>query len=398
MADAMSDFAEMDKAPAAPQPKQEKARKSPDKPAETPPEKAEETPVEAPAKPAETPTEKQPEVRPVKAAELRTAYEGLKKRVKEEFEPELQRLRAKVQEVEGKTGEETKPLVEKMTALEKRNAELEKHIAFVDYTKSADFAKNHAEPYRRAWDEAIAEFRELTVSDAETGETRPANENDLLHLANLKLSDMDAQINAMFGHSAARVISHITNLKQLSAKQQRAIEQAKQNSDEWRKNQALEQQTRMAETSRNWEAINKGLEERFPKAYKPDEADADDVASHAKGFALANLMFLGAKGLDQKQIDALPSGFRETIKAGKDLNDMQRIQLHAIARLKIANHDRKVAALKKATTRIAELEKALAEYEKSEPRSTTSGKAAPAGASGKDWLETAQDEIQALDK
>lgn len=408
MADIESDFADMDAGKPPPEPTKKAApAKAPEKPASKepevkPPEKAEEKPEEkAPEKPAETPPE---EKRPTRMRELGEAYDNLKKRIREEYEPQIQSLKAKVQEFETKKPDETGPVLAKLTALEKRNAELEQHIAYVDYAESTEFKSKYSEPYAQAWTDAVSEFRELTVrqqngQDEDGNPTyaeRPADENDLLSLANMKLSDMDKAANAMFGPSAARAINHVQNIRKLSAAQNKALAEAKTKSAEWKSTRQLQAKSSADAMAKTWLDINKSLEEKFPKAFKVEEGDAEDKASHTKGFALADLMFVGAGELTPEQIEALPSNFRETVKAKKPLTDAQRVQLHALARLKMANHDRKVAALKKAQSRIAELEKALAEYEQSEPGAGKTGGAKKI--SDKPWDEQIADEIKALDK
>lgn len=408
MADIIGDLGAMDEGKPAPSiPRDDKGKfvKSTDKPkpAEKPVETPVDKPTEAPAdKPVETP---QAEVKPVKAAELRTAYEGLKKRVREELEPEVQKLRAKVKEFETQSPEAASPLLDKIKALEGRNSQLEQHMAYVDYTQSRDFLTKYQEPYRQAWQDAVTEFRELTVRE-QTGEdemgepvfkTRPADENDLLRLANMKLSEMDEAATKMFGASAARAINHIQNVKKLSGAQARAVEEARTKAKEFQTQRAAEFQQRAKQLADTWQDINKSLQEKFPKAFAPEEGNAEDKTSHTKGFALADLLFLGPEALTPEQLDALPKGFQDTLRAKKPLSETQRVQLHALARLKMANHDRQIVRLKAAQLRIKELEKELAEYEQSSPSAerAASGERAGRPLSPEEQIEQ---ELRALDK
>lgn len=409
MADIIGDLEQMDAGTPPPKPaeKPKAASKTPPKPEQTkkPEEvKKPETP-DKPTKPEEKAEEPPPEPpKPVKAAELRTAYEGLKKKVKDELEPEVQRLRAKVKEFESKSPEDSAPLLEKIRAAEARNAELEKRIEFVDYARSKEFDTKYRQPYAQAWNDAITEFRELTIRepDGEDAEgepkfkTRPADENDLLKLANMRLAEMDESATRMFGASAARAISHIQNIKRLSAAQNKALQDAEKRSEDWLTQRKAESQAVSKTIKDTWLNTNKSLQERFPKAFNPEAEDADDKAAFVKGFALADLIFQPGT-LTDEQIESLPDSFKEVVKAKKPLTEAQTVKLHAIARLKMANHDRKVAALKKANARIAELEKALKEYEDSEPKADKAGGSAPK-AGTKDWLETVEDELRAIDK
>lgn len=384
------------------------AEKPPAKPEVTPPEKDQKTPA-APAKevePPAKPSEPEPSPKPVKAAELRTAYENLKKKVREELEPEVQRLRSKVQEIEGKPAQEVEPILQKVKALEQRNSELERRIEFVDFSRSEKFRKDYAEPYRQAYTQAVTEFQQLNVREPdgedEVGEPkyrlRKAGERDLLRLANLEPSDMDEEITRMFGASAHRAAGHIATLQKLASARDKALEDAEKNGAQWTADRKAEAEGQSATRKRIWDETNTALKEKFPKAYAAEEGDADDAKAFTKGFALADLMFAGPSNLTAEQIEALPEGFRETIKAKKPMSDAQYVRLHALARLKMGNHDRKVASLKKALARIAELEKTVAEYEQSEPSggkaASREGKPKPTG----DWLEQAEEELKALDR
>lgn len=407
MADIEGDFADMD-AGRQPAKRDDKGKFTPvEKPKgqEKPAEKPSEKPVEG-DKPTEVAAEKPGEApKPVKAAELRTAYEGLKKKVSQELEPEIQKLRAKVQEYETKGPTDTAPILQKLQATEQRAQQAEKALAHLDYSQSEDFRTKYSQPYSEAWTDAVSEFRQLRVResagiDEATGDpkftARPANEDDLLKLANMSLADMDEAATAMFGPSASRAIGHLQNIRKLSSAQHKALEDAKTKSVEWRQQRQVEFQQRQQNANKTWEEINRGLEERFPKAFKVDDTDPEDKGGHTKGFALADLLFLGNNALTPEQVEALPAGFRDTVKSKKPLTEAQKVQLHALARIKMANHDRMIPRLKKANARIAELEKSLAEFEKSEPSAARAGEGGQV--SNKSWDQQVEDELRALDK
>lgn len=418
MADMMGDFAEMDAGKPAPSvTRDEKGKfvKSTEKPTPKPAEKPKEKPVE---KPLERPQETEPEkptteVKPVRAAELRNAYEGLKKKVKEELEPEVQRLRSKVQEYESKPIQEGGPLLEKLKAAEEKNKHLEERMAYLEYRETDDFQKNYQKPFNDAWYEASSTFQQLQVSERtpdgvdENGDPkfkinrRPATDKDLLRLANMPLQDMYDEAERMFGKASVEVVGQLRDLRRLSAAKSKAEEEAQKKAVDW-KNQssaqrAAEFQAKAKQLADTWEQVNKGLQEKFPKAFTVEENNADDKAGHTKGFALADLLFLGPQALTPEQIESLPSNFRDSLKASKPLTDVQKVQLHALARLKMANHDRQIVRLKKAQDRIKELETSLSEYEKSSPSAEKAGES-DTKASSKDWLEEAGDELKAMDK
>lgn len=407
MAQELADFAEMDKAPefqpGAARGRDDKGRfnKATEKPPEQAPVKAPEE-VQKPAeetaiKPGETPPPKSP------MRTLGEKYEGLKKQVESEYKPTIQKLQSKVEELTKQAADPA--IAERLKAAEARADAAERKLEVEAFTKSQKYVNEYEKPYVDQWNRTAAQFKELTIKEQtgtdELGEpvyqSRPADENDLLKLANLKLSEMDEAVTKMFGASAPRVIQHIEKLKELATARRNAAQTAEETAKKARDEQRTSEETRVKSLANTWTEVNRALEEKFPKAYKPDEGDAEDAAAHTKGFALGDLLFLGEKALRPEQIEALPESFRETLKVKQPLSDAQRVQLHALARLKIANHDRQVERTKKLQARVAQLEKDLADYEKSEPGGRPGAHETKPG-EGKDWLETAEAELHALDK
>lgn len=420
MAAEMADFAAMDQAPPpAPAkapvrgtpPKGEDGKfvkretKSPVTPAKKP-EEGQTPPEEGAAKPDDTQTPPEAPGAKTPMGALRERYDGLSKKVKEELQPEIQRLKAKLEQYEGNGGEPVDPVQTqaRIKTLEERNKELEQRIALVDYEASQEFSTKYDQPYRQMWQRAVSAFSQLTVKEPAgeddmgnpTFNARAATEADLIKLGAMPLSELDEAAANLFGASAPRAVQYIERLRDLAESRQTALTEAKTRAGEWKNQQELQSKALQKSRATAWDEVNKGLAQKFPKAYNPEDGDVEDKAAHEKGFALADLVFLGHGSLTPEQIETLPASFKETMKAGKPLNEMQKVQLHALARLKIANHERLLAGRKKDKARIAELEKALAEYEKSEPGGRPSVPR-EGGAAG-DWLETASAELKAMDK
>ena len=374
------------------------------KPAEQPKEKpAGEVEVEKPAaeaapKPGETAAPKSP------MRVLGEKYETLKKEVETTYKPTIQRLESQIKDLEKAAA--SPELAEQVHQWKARAESAEKKLEVEAFTKSPKYENEFEKPYVEAYHRAVSQLKALKVKE-QTGETenpetgmkepvyqyRLATESDLLKLSNMDVSEMDEAVSKLFGASAPRVLQHIEKLKELASARRNAAQTAEQSAEEARKQQAASAQERMKTIAGTWMEVNKSLEEKFPKAFKPLDGDTEDAAAHARGFALGDLTFVGERGLTPQQVEALPSAFRDTIKAGQPLTEAQRVQLHALARLKIANHDRLNARLKKANARIAALEKDLADFEKSEPGGRPGARTSPGG-TGKDWLETAEDELR----
>jgi hypothetical protein len=192
------------------------------------------------------------------------------------------------------------------------------------------------------------------------------------------------------------VLNQIVEIGKLWEVKERAKKEAATKATEWQAQRGLEFQNRQKNLANAWTETNKELEEKFPKAFQVEQTDAEDKAAHTKGFAVADLLFLGNQALTPEQVEALPGGFKKTVKAGKPLSEVQKVQLHALARLKMANHDRLVARVKARDARIAELEKSLADYEKSEPSADRAGEGAKVG--DKDFFAQVDEDLEKLDR
>lgn len=373
------------------------------KPADKPkPEKPEKPEVKPEAK-----TETAETKPPGKMRELGERYDTLKKEVEHTYKPTISKLEARIKELEsGTKTEDPEPLKSRIQQLEQQNSELEKRMEYVDYTASSDFRNKFVQPYNDEYQKSMNTFSQLRVRepdgvDETTGEPRfkrrPATEQDLLQLAALDYADMDEKANAMFGASAPRVIAHIEKLQELATAKSRAEKSGLDRAVELKKQREAQSAGRSKLLKDTWDDINRGMREKFPKAFEVAEGDSEDKGAHTKGFALADLLFVGRNALTPEQVESLPPSFRDIVKGGQELPDAKRLELHAIARLKMANHDRMMVRLKKATARIGELEKELADYQKSEPEAGHAG-AKETPENPLDWESQVAKDMAAMDK
>lgn len=370
------------------------AKPAAEKPIEKPVEKPAEKPVE---KPEDKPADQKPEdqVRPVKAADLRGAYEGLKKKVREEYEPKLAQLEAKVREFESRKPEETAVLAEELKSAKQRRDELEAEIKFVNYEKSAEFRDTYQKPYHEAWQKAMADLSELTITD-DDGNTRAASPNDLAILANMKLGEARVKAREMFGDAADDIMIHRKIIRDLSDKQAKALEDAKKNAVEREKSEQANRQIQHQEKIRLWQEQNQQLAKKYPNWFGEVEGDAEGNTLLKKGFTLADLHFAGPQGMKPEDIEMLPPKFRDAIKAKGHLTVQEGVALDALLRNKIASHSRLALHLKTARERIKELEKTIEEYEKSEPPAGSGGSGRSGGSSS--GMLDAEAELDALDR
>lgn len=387
LGDIVGDLEALDKA--TPEPKAP-AKPADDKGKVKPPDKANsqptgETQVDHPIDPK--PADKPPEApaKPVRAAELRTAYENLKKEANETLRPTIQRLEARVKELETSPAD-TKPLQEKLSALEKRNQELERHIAFVDYSKSTEFQQKYEQPFNEAWARAVRDFSQLSVrvpdgvDDLEQPKfkLRPATADDLLALAQMPLSQMDEQAEAMFGRSHARVINHVEKIRELYAVKEKALADAQKTASERATTTQAQTRAQTEATVKAFEDTTKAIVTKYPAIFGPDESDPKGNTLLQRGFAEVDRMFRPTQ-------ETMPKTTQEAI------------ELHARIRLKAANHDRLALRLKNLRAELEETKKALAEYEQSEP---TAGKGGEGGkrTASLDPMADAEAELREMDR
>lgn len=336
---------------------------------------------------------------PSNIKKLREGYEERGKKIREELEPELHRLRTRVKELEETPNTAPdKAQVEKYQALERRNQELEAEIRFVDYTKSQEYQEKYDKPYREQWERALADLEELTVEDG-AGNTRPANKDDLLRLARMKLGDARKAANEMFGDSADDVMFHVREIRRLADAGHAAKEEARKQAEQHVQESQTKTKEQVAARNKMWTQSNSELAQRFPLMFAPVQGDEDGNTLLQKGFALADYIFRNG-GISEAERKLLPQRFQADLEANNGrLSPENLVRLHALVRNKAANHDRVVRRLNLVKKELAEAKKALAEYEDSSP--PTGGTRGPRGTgriTAGNYLDEANAEIDKMDK
>jgi len=310
--------------------------------------------------------------KPVKAADLRAAYDGAKQKIKE-YESKIPALEAKLKEYESKAPEDNKPLLEKLAALEKKTAEYEEELKFTNYVKHPEFTEKYQKPYNEAWAKAVREIEQLAVTQ-EDGSTRQATPQDVLALANSPLATLDERAEAMFGRSAARVIRHVERIRDLAEAQEKAIADAKTQATEREKTTQLQREQENSYNATVLQKSNAELAAKYPKWFGHEPTDPEGNQAFDKGMKYVNKVFAGDPALNKEQ----------------------RMRGLTVIRNKAANHDRLALHLKNANAQIAELKASLEAYERSEPPTGKAGEASTVKTGN--WVDDANAEIEALDK
>lgn len=312
------------------------------------------------------------EAKPVRAAELRTAYEKSKASIKEK-DSEISRLKTELESKLKTEDPDKKILVERLTTTEKKLKEYEDEIRFTNYKNHPEFKEKFETPYHTAFAKALADFEQIHVTDDE-GNKRLATRADLDSMLRMSIAAVDELATEKFGHSAARVIRHVEKLRDLADAYHGALEEAKTKGGEREKNKVLQEQQQNEQRHKLWTDTNDEVAKKYPHWFAPKEGDEEGNAKLTKGYELADAVFLHR---DQHPPEKL-------------------VKMDAAVRNKAAGFDRLVLEGKRKDARIAELEKSLKEFEASEP-DADGDEPATRDTEG-DWEKSAFDELDAIDR
>jgi hypothetical protein len=337
--------------------------------------------------------------KPVKAKELREAYQALKERESKEYQPEISRLKARVQELES-TGGDLKGLQEKAAAIERRNAELEQHIRFVDFQKSAEYQDRFWKPYVKAWENARRDLNGLQVQfqDETTGEVtaRTVTDADLQYIASLEPVQRRQEVKRLFPEDRDEVLRHVNEIVRLAEASEAALGEARQTGDQRLKERLAHARQTQQVRAEAWKSVNESLEKRFPDYFAEKEGDTEGNEVLSKGRVLADLVF-NPRAITPAQYEKLPKFVQESVRNNKPLTQEQLALLHATVRNKAAAHDRLARRLASVQKELDDAKKTISQYEQSGPdggravsRRTTTGTG--------NFMEDAAAELDALDR
>lgn len=343
----------------------QKGGKPPEKPAEAiklnepekPVEKAPEKPAEKPAeKPVEKAPEKPAEKVPVSAPELRKAYETVKaENAKLKKDAEIFKTAKPVEDPE------KKQLAEKLTAAEKRLAQMDETIRFTNYEKSDEYKAKYLQPFHDAFiagRKKVASLdvveRSQEIEDPNTGEKtlkvtqkgRPANEADFDQLTAIP-DDRQARQFAkqMFGEDFAIAMQHREKVLELNDTRQKALDEYQKTGAEREKQHAELTTKQRTELNSIWEQSIKSAVEKYPSWFAPTEGDEEGNALLEKGFSMADRAFGDTSKMPPQEL----------------------VKLHAMIRNRAAAFGRQVLVGRRLTARIAELEAKIKGLEESAP-------------------------------
>jgi hypothetical protein len=245
----------------------------------------------------------------------------------------------------------------RVQAAEKRAAELDEHIKYVDYTKSTEFQQKFQAPYENAFKRAMSDLKDLSVPGADGTSIRPFGPEDLLQLVNMERGQARKVAEELFGSDAADVLAARLECRKLWDERETGLTEAKKSGNA--RIQQAQQQYRAAveaitkATKQTWDTVNAGLlnDPEIGQFFKPRDGDQEWNQRLAKGFQLVDTAF----SQDPRDPKLTPDQRSAVVKR------------HAAVRNRAAAWGAMRHDLTKALAQVKALEKKLGGYKTSTP-------------------------------
>lgn len=297
------------------------------------------------------------EQKPVKAAELRNAYENLKR--------EHHKLKADFEKAKTASQDETrvKQLQELLDNERKARAEIEQELKMTAYERSQEFKDKFQKPYMDAYKMGRQKAASLKVQEVKNDVDevvrpgRQGTEADFDTIMRIDDDDTAAEKAAeLFGPVKAQaVLYYRERVQELHNSSRSAIEDYRNNAAT-REKEMIEARTRQeqqqaemakanAETFRK--LVDEGIKAR-PEFFTPAEGDTEAAEVVKRGQAVADSLFSGINP-----------------KTGRPYTPDGLVKFHAFVRNAVAAHGHILHKLKAAEVKLAEMESDLAEYKQS---------------------------------
>lgn len=326
-------------------------------PQETTPEVPEEQPSKEPEPEPEVKTEAKDQTehesdefpeKPKNIPELRKAYTGVRKQFRL-AQQEIGKLKTQLDTVTKSLPKpvDTKPFEERISGLQKQIEDYETKLSFYDYKESKEFKEKHEEPWKRAWQRAERASSEIVVQREDGTTFRPTFE-DFQRLVYMSRSEARKLATELYGEDATMMMAHRDKIKELAEEQDYDLKTHQQKAKEFVQKNAEE--SKQAQQARS-KAFNERIAahvQKYPQWFKPVEGDTEGNALLEKGISLVNRLFSN----------------------GQKLTPEEALRLNADVYTRAAAFGRVVFQAHKLQQELAQVKKALAQYEKSTPKPT----------------------------
>jgi hypothetical protein len=277
---------------------------------------------------------------------LRETYKATKAEL-EKTSSRVKELEASVERAKAEASESVRKDYEtRLAASEKRRAELDTELRFLDYQRSEDYNSKYHTPLRDAWKETMSAVNGMTITDAE-GNEREVAPHDIAALLTMANPAARKAAERMFGTAAPEIMTYRQKLMGLTTAREKALEEWKVKGSERDEQVAKERQ----EIVKRWESDIDGYREDHPELFGDREGDEGGNQLIRSGLKLARTAFLA---------EGVPDGLTTTQRREAVLNAQSQLTVRAMA------FPRVLRDLKSAEAEIESLRTRLAEYESTE--------------------------------
>lgn len=311
-------------------------------------------PAEAPKTPPADPKKVADEAKPPKAASLREAKDRAEAQLKE-WKTKFEALQK--EHSTPKEDAEKKKLLEERDSWGKSKQQLENELRYAKYERTQEFKDKYQVPFENSYKEGVELVKSFTYKEPDRkdendvvveGKSRKATQDDWDTFIGLDANEANKFAHEHFGYNAQEMIVARRDLFKLLKSKNEAITKFQTEGAQMEQKQLEQQQTQEKEFKQLFESSNKAAvdDPKLARWFKADEADAKAKELLDKGFNFADEAFSDAT-------------------AKKPL--AERARVYSILRNKAAAFDHVAYKLSMTEKRNAELQKALDEYEASEP-------------------------------
>lgn len=287
------------------------------------------------AKPADKPVAAKPTVDKYAGKlpkDLRDRLEVVEKEA-ETFKSRASELEKKIAEYESK-GKDTSALTERLNAIEKERDTALAELRATKQEASPEFVKTYDAPLKQAAAAAKSKIEQLTITDTESGTTRPATWDDFVSLYSLPEGKFIEKCDELFGKASGYVQNWRLRLQELQEKKDSALEEERTKFKE-RTTQEIAQRAQFEERSKKlWEDTNKRLSESVAD-YKDDPEDSE--AAEARKHALS--VFDTKVNIQDEQTYIK--------QVTQNAHVRQKVGAYAVTKLKLSRANEKIAAMQK---------------------------------------------------
>lgn len=277
---------------------------------------------------------------------LRETYKATKAELEKtsfrvkELEESIERARTEASESVRKDYET------RLAASEKRRAELDTELRFLDYQRSEDYNSKYHTPLRDAWKETMGAIDGMVITDPE-GNERAVQPQDIAALMSMTNVAARKAADRMFGTAAPEIMTYRQKLMGLTTAREKALEEWKVKGSE-RDEQVQRERKEIVE---RWESEIEGFRIDHPELYGDRQGDEEGNSLLRAGTKLARTAFLA---------EGVPDGLTTTQRREHVLAAQSQLTVRAMA------FPRVLRDFKAAEAEITKLRKRLAEYESTE--------------------------------